>query len=100
MTFISTFQNPLNNFEEQPINVLMSFVEGCDFNLGQDYVGKLPIDKEIQKIEQLHEILEYSQQNLVNGSFLDMRDLIDDDDTESMSLIIKLDSLKPLLTAL
>ena len=29
-----------------------------------------------------------------------MRDLIDDDDTESMSLIIKLDSLKPLLTAL
>jgi len=29
----------------------MPFVEGCDFNLGQDYVGKLPIDKEIQKIE-------------------------------------------------
>ena len=51
MTFISTFQNPLNNFEEQPINVLMSFVEGCDFNLGQNYAGKLPVDKEIQKIE-------------------------------------------------
>ena len=77
----------------------MSFVKDWDFNLGQNFAGKLTIDIEIQKIEQLHEIIEYSQKNLVNGSFLDMRDLIDDDDTESISLIIKLDSLKSLLTA-
>ena len=51
MAFISTFSNPLNKFEEQPISTLMSFVKECDFNLGQNYAGKLPIDKEIQKIE-------------------------------------------------
>ncbi|EAR87834.2 AAA domain, dynein subfamily protein (macronuclear) [Tetrahymena thermophila SB210] len=65
--------------------------------LSSALLGEDSFQEQVELLEKLEVILQYKNNNLKLSSFLDLRDLVDEDSTDIISLLIKLNNYNDLL---